>query len=95
MYPLRSCVPFSWRRGKELAKLRHEKNKAKILKEKAELEKKLTKNKIIYLEAGERISEAEKVLEQTDLDIQAEERRYEADMRAIDSIRSWRDAGIR
>lgn len=85
----------SWRRGKELAKLRHEKNKAKILKEKAELEKKLTKNKIIYLEAAERISEAEKVIEQTDLDIQAEERRYEADMRAIDSIRSWRDAGIR
>ena len=28
-------------------------------------------------------------------DIRAEEARYEADMRAIDAIRSWRDAGIR
>jgi len=86
---------ISWRRGQELAKLRHEKNKTKILQEKAELDKKLTKNKITYIEAGKRIAEAEERLRIIDADIRAEEARYEADLRAIDSIRSWRDAGIR
>lgn len=85
---------ISWRRNKELAKLRHEKNKAKILKEKAELEKKLTKNKITFIEAGKRIEEADRKLRNVDADIRAEEMRYEADLRAIDNIRSWRDAGI-
>ena len=85
----------SWYRGRELAKLRHEKNKTKILQEKAELDKKLTKNKITYIEAGKRIAEAEERLRIIDADIRAEEARYEADLRAIDSIRSWRDAGVR
>jgi uncharacterized protein HemX len=86
---------ISWRRGLELAKLRHEKNKTKILQEKAELDKKLTKNKITYIEAGKRIAEAEERLRVIEADIRAEEARYEADLRAIDSIRSWRDAGVR
>ena len=42
-----------------------------------------------------RIEEADSELKLIDADIRAEEDRYEADMRAIDSIRSWRDAGIR
>lgn len=86
---------ISWMRGRELAKLRHEKNKAKILKEKAELEKKLTNNKLTYIEAGKRIEAADSRLAIIEADIRAEEARYEADLRAIDSIRSWRDAGIR
>jgi uncharacterized protein HemX len=85
---------ISWRRGRELAKLRHEKTKAKVAKEKAELEKKLSKNMVTVIEAGKRIEEAEEKLKIIEADMRAEEARYEADLRAIDNIRSWRDAGI-
>jgi len=86
---------ISWRRNKELAKLRHEKNKAKIFKEKAELDKKLSKNLVVVLEAAKRIDKAENEIRVLEADMRAEEKRYEADLRAIDSIRSWRDAGVR
>lgn len=86
---------ISFSRGRELAKLRHEKNKAKILKEQTELFVKLNEN-------DERVAEAQKSLDKiaiklkaVDASIKAEEERYAADMRAIDSIRSWRDAGVR
>lgn len=86
---------ISWRRNKELAKLRHEKNKAKILAEKADTD-------LLVAKGDEQIKESIKnakiVLERirvVEADIRAEESRYEADMRAIDSIRSWDDIGIR
>jgi len=86
---------ISWGRNKELAKLRHEKNKAKILKEKAEVDAKVAEGHKVVEEAQKRIDSAEEKLRIIDADIRAEEKRYEADLRAIDSIRSWRDAGIR
>lgn len=86
---------ISFRRGRELAKLRHEKNKTKILKEKAEVMAKVGENDKVIAEAQARIDKAVTALGTIDADIRAEESRYEADIRAIDSIRSWRDAGIR
>lgn len=86
---------ISWRRDRELAKLRHEKNKATFLEaEKAVLDHVAVGDKAIA-EAQKRIDAAEDRLRIIDADIRAEEKRYEADLRAIDSIRSWRDAGIR
>jgi len=86
---------ISFRRGRELAKLRHEKNKTKILADQAKVDLKVK-------EGDEEIAELEKAIEVedekiriVDADIRAEEGRYEADLRAIRSIRSWRDAGIR
>lgn len=86
---------ISWRRGRELAKLRHEQNKAKILKEKAIVDAAIAENdKAIdeYYKKIEKFLEDVRIIE---ADITAEEARHEADVRAIDSIRSWRDAGIR
>jgi uncharacterized protein HemX len=86
---------ISWRRGRELAQLRHEKNKAKILRDKAELDQRIAKG-AEEIAAKQRVIDAlEEKLRIVDADIRAEEARYEADMRAIDSIRSWRDAGVR
>lgn len=86
---------ISWNRGKELAKLRHEKNKAKIRKEQLELYTELAVHDEKVAEAQREIDRAEMTLSSIEASIKAEEKRYEADMRAIDSIRSWRDAGIR
>lgn len=86
---------ISFRRGRELAKLRHEKNEAKILKETAVAHAQVAANNE-YVEKWEKIfNMADDRLKIIEADIKAEEKRYEADMRAIDSIRSWRDAGVR
>ena len=82
-------------RNRELARLRHEENKRKILKEQDELLVKVAEKDKESEALRKRIAAADKELELIDADIRAEEDRYEADMRAIDSIRSWRDAGIR
>jgi len=86
---------LSFRRNRELAKLRHEKNKAKILKEDAVVQAKIATNDKFIEEQRKIFDEASEDLESIEAAIRAEESRYEADMRAIDSIRSWRDAGIR
>jgi len=82
----------SFRRGRELAKLRHEKNKAKILKEGSITKAWVTDNDEIVAAQDKIFNAADKYLKVIEADIRAEEKRYEADMRAIDHIRSWRDA---
>lgn len=86
---------ISFRRGRELAKLRHEKNKAKLLKEDAVLQAQIAKNDEYIAEQEKIFNTADDRLKIIEADIRAEEKRYEADMRAIDSIRSWSDAGLR
>ena len=93
-----AIVIGSWllqRKSKELAKLRHEKNKAAIRNEQLEFHAELDDNNNAIAEAQKEIDASENSLRIIEADIKAEESRYEADMRAIDSIRSWRDAGIR
>jgi uncharacterized protein HemX len=82
---------ISWRRNQELAKLRHEKFVTEIKAEQAVVDAKLKtdsekieKSKAAVAVAAEKVRELES-------DIRAEEARYAADLRAIDSIRSWRD----
>lgn len=82
---------FSWRRNRELARLRHEKNKAKILAEKAAVDRHIAENDAAIAKANTELAVAEESLRVIEADIRAEEGRYEADLRAIDSIRSWRD----
>jgi len=85
---------ISWKNGRELAKLRHEKNKAKILAEKAEVDLLVEKGNEAIAAKIKIVDAAEEKLRVVEADILAVEAHYEADMRAIDSIRSWRDAGI-
>ena len=84
-----------WRKSKELAKLRHEKNKAAIRHEQLEFYAELNENNVAIASAQKEIDVAASSLRIIEADIKAEESRYEADLRAINSIRSWRDAGIR
>ena len=84
-----------WRKSKELARLRHEKNRAAIRREQLEFHAELDENNMAIDKAQKEIDAAENSLRIIEADIKAEESRYEADLRAIDSIRSWRDAGIR
>ena len=86
---------ISFRRGRELAKLRHEKNKAKVLADQAVIDKKVAEGDAAITEAEKVIEKADDRLRIIDADIRAEEGRYAADLRAIRSIRSWRDAGVR
>lgn len=86
---------FSWRRNRELAKLRHEKFKTKILAGKAEANLLVVKGNKAIAAKLKIIDAAEDSLRVIESDIRAEEARYEADMRAIDSIGSWDDAGVR
>jgi uncharacterized protein HemX len=82
---------FSSRRNRELAKLRHEKNKAAILAEKAELDAHVARSATEIAAADREIEKAEDRIRIIEADIKAGEGRYEADLRAIDRIRSWRD----
>lgn len=82
---------ISWRRNRELAKLRHEKNKAKILADQAVVDKKVAEGDAAIAEAEKVLVKARDDLRVIEADIRAEEARYEADLRSIDRIRSWRD----
>jgi uncharacterized protein HemX len=82
---------ISWRRNRELAKLRHEKNKTKILADQAVVDDKVAEGDAAIAEAERTLDKAREDLRRIEADIRAEEARYEADLRAIDSIRSWRD----
>lgn len=86
---------LSWRQGRELAKLRHAKNKARITQETAIVKAQVAENDAAVKKQMQLFDEAEKKLKTIEAAIKAEEKQYAADMRAIDSIRSWRDASSR
>lgn len=95
---LAGVAAFTWfasSRNRELAKLRHEKFKRKIMADKAEADAEIAKKASLIALAEEKIVAEKKKLRLIEADIRAEEKRYEADLAAIDSIRSWADAGIR
>lgn len=81
----------SWRKNRELANLRHEKNKAKILSDKAKVMQAVAEADEQIRDAQTQIDAAAEAIRIAEADIRAEEARYEADMRAIDSIRNWND----
>jgi hypothetical protein len=98
MLVLAGLAAFAWfaaKKNRELAKLRHEKNKAKILKEQAVVQAKIATNDTFIAEQKKIFNASQERIRIISADIDAEEKRYEADMRSIDSIRSWRDAGLR
>jgi len=83
---------YSWyarKNSRELAKLRHEKNKAKILKNKAMLDSELAGGQVKIDEIMKRVEELDEKIRIIDTDIRAEESRHEADVRAIDRMRTW------
>lgn len=82
---------ISFRNGRELAKLRHEKETARILAEKAVVDAKLEVNEAVKREAKAKQVQAEERLKLIEADVRAAEEKHAADLRAINSIRSWRD----
>lgn len=82
---------ISTKRNRELAKLRHEKNKTKILADKAEFDAQLANRQTQIDDAAKEKAAIDDRLEALDAKIKTEEARYEADRKAIDRIRSWRD----
>jgi len=82
---------ISWRRTREIAALRHEKNKKKV--EEANLRvmehvEDLDSRRDVLRREVIGLKEKQRTLEK---DIDAEQRRYEADRDAIERITSWRD----
>ena len=95
---LAGIAAFAWfasSKNRELAKLRHEKFKRKIAAEKAEFDAEIEQKASLIAVADKKVAIEKKKLELIEADIRAEEKRYEADLAAINSIRSWSDAGIR
>lgn len=95
---LAGVAAFTWfasSKNRELAKLRHEKFKAKVREDHLEIFTEINKNDAKIDEAEKELSASRETLRVIEADIRAEEKRYEADLVAIDSIRSWADAGIR
>lgn len=88
-------VWFSSKRNRELAKLRHEKNKAKVLREQAIVDKAVKLREDEIADKQKIIDSSNERLRIIEADISAEEKRYEADLRAIDNICSWRECGLR
>lgn len=82
---------WSNRSNAELAKLRHEREKQRILADKAAIDAQVTLNDKVVVEAQKKIEAVQVKLDHIDADIKAEEERYAANLRAIDRIRSWRD----
>jgi len=83
---------FTWlamRGNRELAKLRHEKNKTKILKEQTELFLEINKNDDQVAAAEKQLEASKDRLRIIEADIAAEEKRHETDMHALHRIRTW------
>lgn len=85
----------SWRRNRELSRLRHAQNRIVIERDQALVIQADEALKARIERIQRDIDAADKKLSIIDADIRAEKGRYEADLRAVDSIRSWSDAGIR
>lgn len=81
----------SMRRNRELAMLRHEKEKARIEADQAVMHSQIAKDNLVLVERQKETVAAQEALRVIAADLQAEEARYEADRRAIDRIRSWDD----
>lgn len=81
----------SQRRNRELAKLRHEKFVAEVRAAQGVVDEKLKQNADKIEKSKTAVAAAEEKARLLEADIKAEEARYAADLRAIDSIRSWRD----
>lgn len=87
-----AVAAFTWwsqRANRELAKLRHEKVKAKIIKEQTELFVELNKNDIKVAEAQKLIDASNNKLRIIEADIAAEEKKYEANLDALHRIHTW------
>lgn len=82
---------ISWRKNRELAALRHEKEKARIEGDQAQLRKEVADSDTEVAESQKEIDAARESVRIIEADIRAAEARYEADRRAIDRIRSWDD----
>lgn len=87
---------ISWRKNRELAALRHEKEKARIQGDQAQLRKEVADGAAEVAKSQKEIDAARETVRIIEADIRAAEERYEADRRAIDRIRSWDDVpGVR
>lgn len=82
---------ISWRKNRELAALRHEKEAARITAEQAELLAKVAAGDQVVADRQKQVDKAKEDLRIIEADIRAAEASYEADRRAIDRIRSWDD----
>jgi len=82
---------ISWRRNQELAKLRHEKFVTELKASQDVIDQKVAEGTAKIEESKKAVKAAVEKIRVIDADIRAEEARYAADLRAIDSIRSWRD----
>lgn len=83
---------FAWisrKNGRELAKLRHEKVKAKVLADNAKVSAELEQNAEHIARAQKNSDMRDEKLRRIEADIRAEEARHEADRRAIDRMRTW------
>jgi uncharacterized protein HemX len=80
---------LSQRSNRELAKLRHEKNKTKILKDQAVVQAKIATNDEFIAEQKKIFNASQKRLRIIESDIAAEEKRHETDMHALHRIRTW------
>lgn len=85
---------WSWislRKNRELAALRHEKEKARIEADQAEMHAELAEHDQVLKERQRELEAARENIRIIEADLAASEARYEADRRAIDRIRSWDD----
>jgi len=80
---------YSWARGRELAKLRHEKETARILAEQAEVKRQIADNDAAIAETEKALEKSREALRLVEADIRAEEARHEADLDAIRRITTW------
>ena len=95
---LAGIAVFAWiarRHGRELAKLRHEKNKAKILAEKEAQDLALSQHQYSREQAQKKVDAANEKLRVVEADLRAEEARYEAELDAINRMRGWDGTSVR
>lgn len=85
---------FAWqsnKNAKELAKLRHEKNKAEIEQANAEAAKKIEENGLKQAELEKKIEESITEISEINKGIKKAEAAREADKQAIGTITSWKE----
>jgi len=88
---------YAWlmRRGsKELARLRHEKKKARLAYEQSVVDAEVAVEERLFAEYAEKIDASSRRLEEIDAQMLEVEERNAKNNRTIDDIRTWDDAGV-
>lgn len=83
-----------WKQGKEIAKLKHERDVAEEVKHRGEMAKQVTKNEVRAAVLRKKGRDAEEKIKELDEQLKGLEENATKNNQEIDALRNWRDVDL-